>query len=62
MVMSEHPWIFGWQRSPKLRRNFYLCCAAEKQGKRIHGVPQGVQEYCGRAGNEALLSHVLDYS
>lgn len=60
--MSEHPQFFGWQRSPKLGRNFYLCCAAEKQGKRFHGVPQAVQEHCGRVGNEAWVSQVLDYS
>lgn len=60
--MSEQPRIFGWQCSPKSGRDFYLCCAAEKQGETIHGVSQGVQEYCGRAGNEAWLSQVLDYS
>lgn len=59
--MSEQPWFFGWQCSPKLVRDFYLCCAAEEQGETIHGVSQGVQEYCGRAGNEAWLSQVLDY-
>lgn len=54
--------FFGWQHSPKLGRNFYLCCAAEKQGERIRGMPQGVQEHCGRAGKETWSPQVLDYS
>lgn len=61
--MLKHCFKFlGWQRSPKLGRSFYLCCAAEEQGERIHDMPQGVQEYCGRAGNEAWVSQILDYS